>query len=90
MEFAGVSEEDSHTTTLPADAGVPTEFPKWAYVDELLKAHERIAKQRARGQGEEVQFVSGGQQPSSNGAFTASEGKRSRFDDREGRHRGRG
>ncbi|KAJ9626327.1 hypothetical protein H2203_003959 [Taxawa tesnikishii (nom. ined.)] len=59
MEFAGVSEEDSHTTTLPADAGVPTEFPKWAYVDELLKAHERIAKQRARGQGEEVQFVSG-------------------------------
>lgn len=122
MDFAGITEEDSRATTLPSELGVPTKFPKWAYADELVKAHEKLAKERARAPGQPTQFVSGGQEgstgettmparepapmtaaervraglsrdnskaPAARGGDDRTESRRSRFDDKDGKHRRR-
>lgn len=46
-----------YATTLPADLWDPAGFPAWAYRGQLRRAQEKVSKERARAQGEAVQFV---------------------------------
>lgn len=59
MDFADISEEDSHATTLPADVAPPTKFPKWAYAEELGKTQQEMLKKKEAGRvGKAPEFVS--------------------------------
>jgi hypothetical protein len=51
---------EQYATVLPADVWDPHCFPAWAYKGELRKAQERGARERERGRGEAVEFVSAG------------------------------
>ncbi|KAK2609922.1 hypothetical protein N8I77_003391 [Diaporthe amygdali] len=51
---AGASQ---YATTLPAELWDPAGFPAWAYRGQLRRAQEKASKERARAQGEAVQFV---------------------------------
>lgn len=44
MDFAGISEEEQHASTLPEHLAVPVVFPPWAYVEELRASQKRILK----------------------------------------------
>lgn len=46
-----------YATTLPAELWDPAGFPAWAYRGQLRRAQEKMSKERARAQGEAVQFV---------------------------------
>ncbi|KAI3390497.1 hypothetical protein diail_9501 [Diaporthe ilicicola] len=46
-----------YATTLPAELWDPAGFPAWAYRGPLRRAQEKVSKERARVQGDAVQFV---------------------------------
>lgn len=54
---SGAAGATQYTTTLPADLWDPAGFPAWAYRGQLRRAQENASKERARTQGEAVQFV---------------------------------
>lgn len=54
---SGAAGAGQYATTLPAELWDPAGFPAWAYRGQLRRAQERVAKERARAQGEAVQFV---------------------------------
>lgn len=91
MEFAGMTQEESYASTLPADLGVPTRWAADQYVDELVRANERREKKRKEGR-DKIDFVSaaGGAKSSASSAVSTpnkshtvdGDGKRSRFDNR--------
>lgn len=60
-EFAGISDAEQYMSNLPDGLAIPTEFPEWAYADQLNKLQADAAKRRAKGraqQGREaVDFV---------------------------------
>jgi hypothetical protein len=56
-----------YATTLPAELWDPAAFPGWAFKDALRKAQEKGQKERARKQGESVDFV-----PAGNGFVSAT------------------
>ncbi|CAO2648805.1 Nn.00g097540.m01.CDS01 [Neocucurbitaria sp. VM-36] len=62
LDFAGISEEDSHMSTLSEDIAVPAVFPDWAYVEELRASQKRSAKaqeqERSKAPRETINFVS--------------------------------
>ena len=76
LEFAGISEEDSYTSTLSEDVAVPAVFPEWAYVEELRASQKRIAKakeqQRSKAPREAIDFVSSTKSGTSSGTGTPS------------------
>ncbi|KAL1304942.1 hypothetical protein AAFC00_003853 [Neodothiora populina] len=89
MDFAGISERDQYASALPEALAVPAEFPEWAYADELVKEHERIARRKeeeiSKSVREAVDFV-----PAKRAADSdRPEAKRSRFDDKAPRDAGR-
>ncbi|KAL1840801.1 hypothetical protein VTJ49DRAFT_7700 [Mycothermus thermophilus] len=49
-----------YQTVLPASVYNPSGFPAWAYRPALRRAQDRAAKERERGKGERVEFVSAG------------------------------
>jgi len=49
-----------YATTLGADLWDPRGFPEWAYRGPLRRAQEKLARDRERGKGEAVEFVSAG------------------------------
>ena len=67
LGFAGIETEftdgggaaaEQYSTTLEAGLWDPIAFPAWAYCGPLRKAQERVNKERDRGRGEPVEFVS--------------------------------
>ena len=79
MDFAGISDEEQYTSSLPSELAVTTNFPVWAYADELVKAHEKITKRReqdSKGKREKLDFVSATAQNS----VASPARKKSRFD----------
>jgi hypothetical protein len=62
MDFAGISEEEQYSNTLPKEAWDPAKFPVSAYKEELAKIQQKILRLREdakiRGQRESVEFVS--------------------------------
>ncbi|KAF1943456.1 hypothetical protein EJ02DRAFT_453361 [Clathrospora elynae] len=76
MDFAGISEEDSHTSTLSEDVAVPAVFPDWAYVEELRASQKRIAKAKeqdnSKAPRDAVAFVSATKSGASSGTGTPS------------------
>ncbi|KAJ4370542.1 hypothetical protein N0V83_005063 [Neocucurbitaria cava] len=62
LDFAGISEEDSYTSTLSDNVAVPAVFPEQAYVEELRASQKRIEKaqgqERSKAPREAVEFVS--------------------------------
>lgn len=76
LDFAGIIEADSYASTLPEDVAVPTEFPEWAYVEELRASQKKIAKTReqekSKGPREAVEFVSATKSGTSSGTGTPS------------------
>lgn len=81
MDFAGISEEDSYTSTLSEDVAVPAVFPDWAYVEELRASQKKVVKakeqQKPKAPREAVEFVSTTKSGTSSGTGTPS-GKVSR------------
>ncbi|KAK3311110.1 uncharacterized protein B0T15DRAFT_571544 [Chaetomium strumarium] len=51
---------EQYATVLSAEVWDPMGFPAWAYKGPLRKAQERGARERERGKGEPVEFVSAG------------------------------
>ncbi|KAF2854534.1 hypothetical protein T440DRAFT_495939 [Plenodomus tracheiphilus IPT5] len=74
MDFAGISEEDSYTTTISDDVAVPVAFPPWAYVEELRTSQKSILKAREQGKSkvprDAVEFVSATKSGTSSGTGT--------------------
>ena len=57
MEFAGISEEEAHASTLEVgQGGVPTKWPEEWYVENLMRENERRERKAKKGRGE-VEFV---------------------------------
>lgn len=63
MEHAGISDMEQYATSLPTDIWDPSNFPSWAFKEELLKASQDLTKReeerRAKGQRDTIDFVSG-------------------------------
>lgn len=87
MEFAGISREDSHATSLPESLAVPVKWPEDCYIESLLRQNEKKQKKRLADR-EKLDFV-----PASKSAQSSSSGtpanisgddakRRSRFDKR--------
>jgi hypothetical protein len=59
MDFAGISDEEQHASSLPEDLAVPAVYPEWAYVEELRASQKQTlkAKEQARSRGPR-EFVS--------------------------------
>lgn len=81
MDFAGINEEDSYTSTLSRDVAVPSKFPEWAYFEELRASQKEIAKKKAedrsKGPREAVEFVAATRSGTSSGTGTpAAKGSR--------------
>ena len=61
MDFAGIEEHEQYATTLPKELWDPSGFPPWAYIEELTKSQQEMAKrqeeERARTQRESIDFV---------------------------------
>ena len=61
MGFAEISDEDQYATNLPSEVAIPTQFPDWAYGDQLDAAQKAITKKReetaAKKQRESLTFV---------------------------------
>ena len=99
LGFAGIKDEDQYASSLPVEVAVPTKYPSWAYADELVKAHEKIAKQREqdpKGKRDKVDFVPSRVEdtnvPSRPASGTRADGpktKKSRLDDKDVRNRRR-
>ncbi|KAH8634142.1 hypothetical protein IG631_12778 [Alternaria alternata] len=81
MDFAGISEQDSYTSTLPEDVAIPAIFPEWAYVEELKASQKRISKtreqERSKAPREALEFVS-----ASKNASSSTTGKRKELEHR--------
>ena len=79
MDFAGIGGEEQYKSSLEGNVAVRTNFPKWAYADELVKAHAGMQKAR-EGKRDRVEFVSGRKdaEMAKDGAAPAK--KKSRFD----------
>ncbi|KAB2100646.1 hypothetical protein AG0111_0g10745 [Alternaria gaisen] len=81
MDFAGISEQDSYTSTLPEDVAIPAIFPEWAYVEELRASQKRISKtreqERSKAPREALEFVS-----ASKNASSSTTGKRKELEHR--------
>jgi hypothetical protein len=52
MDFAGIDDKDQYASTLPPELATPTEFPAWAYPEEIAKRQEQKRKNR-----EKIEFV---------------------------------
>lgn len=76
LDFAGISEEQSHASTLSDDVAVPTVYPDWAYVEELRASQKRITKikelERSKAPREAIDFVSATKSGTSSGTGTPS------------------
>ena len=74
MDFAGISEEEQHLSTLSEDVAVPAVFPEWAYVEQLRASQKQILKARekekSRRPREAVDFVSTAKSGTASGAGT--------------------
>lgn len=84
MEYAGISNEDQYASSLPEHLAVPTKYPSWAYADELVKEHRKIAEKserESRGKRPKLDFV-GGTSEASSSSLQRPDGKKSRFDKR--------
>lgn len=89
MEFAGISEQNSYTSTLSKEVAVPPVFPKWSYLEELRLSHVKLvntmAQEKSKGPRETVEFVSGGTSQNKLGDLSTSAiSKRKKLE-----HRGR-
>jgi hypothetical protein len=51
---------EQYATVLPMDVWDPYAFPRWAVRGSLRRAQEQLRKERERGKGEAVEFVSAG------------------------------
>ena len=104
MDFAGISQQDQYASALPDNLAVPTTFPDWAYADNLVKEHARIAnakdEESKKKMREALDFVpakqldNGSHVSSGKGSVgkpgDKSESRRSRFDQKQGRDDRRG
>ena len=76
MDFVGISEEESHTSTLSQDVAVPVVYPNWAYVEELRALQKRITKakeqEKSKAPREAIDFVSATKSSTSSGIITPS------------------
>lgn len=57
---SGSAATAQYATTLEVDAWDPQGFPAWAYRGALRRVQEKVARERERGKGEAVEFVSAG------------------------------
>ncbi|GAB7357218.1 hypothetical protein MBLNU459_g8199t1 [Dothideomycetes sp. NU459] len=89
MDFAGISTEDQYATSLPEAVAPRSNFPEWAYADNLVAAHKKIAKkreeERAKMHRDSVDFVPAKEMQKGG----SSTGRKSRFGDVERRERRR-
>ncbi|KAL5391367.1 hypothetical protein DPSP01_001240 [Paraphaeosphaeria sporulosa] len=46
MDFASITDEDQHASTLPEGLGVPVLWPDWAYGEALNASQKKITKAR--------------------------------------------
>ncbi|KAF2109102.1 HCNGP-like protein-domain-containing protein [Lophiotrema nucula] len=78
LDFAGLSQEGQYTSTLPAELAVPTEWPAWAYVEQLSEARKQMSKakeeEKAQGKRDKVKFVKATESGTSSGTGTSSGG----------------
>ena len=85
MDFAGITKEDSYRSTLPDDLGVPVKWSEESYVENLVKANERMGKKR-KAERAKVEFVSEkkgiGSASGTPKSGSGSEHRKSRFDER--------
>ncbi|WPH03616.1 Hypothetical protein R9X50_00649900 [Acrodontium crateriforme] len=56
MAFAGISQADSYTSTLPEGLGAKTDWPEEWYIEGLMKRNERAEKKRIA-ERDKVEFV---------------------------------
>jgi len=74
MEFAGISVEDSHATTLSEEVAIPVAFPEWAYAEELRASQKNIFTSREQAKSknprETVGFVPAAKSGTLNGTRT--------------------
>jgi hypothetical protein len=91
LDFVGIETEftegDSsgtvqYRTTVGSDVWDPEGFPEWAYRGALRRTQEEVRKERERGRGEAVEFVSAGAAGVEGGAGAAPvrNGRRTMFD----------
>lgn len=76
MDFAGVTEEETYTSTLPEGLAVPMVFPEWAYVEGLRASQKKIMKakeeENKRLPREALAFVPAARSGTSSGTGTPS------------------
>lgn len=77
MEFAGISVEESYTSSLSEDLGVPIKWPEECYVEGLLKANERKEKKRMA-ERDKVDFVPAAKRSVEGGSGSGA--RKSKFD----------
>ncbi|EME80232.1 uncharacterized protein MYCFIDRAFT_89874 [Pseudocercospora fijiensis CIRAD86] len=78
MKFAGISQEDSHRSSLPEGLGVAVRWPEECYVETLMKQNERREKKQARAPGDKIDFVPA----KSTGSTPGDAPRKSKFDKR--------
>ncbi|KAK4500290.1 hypothetical protein PRZ48_008479 [Zasmidium cellare] len=85
MEFAGISQEESYSSSLPEGLGVAVKWPEECYVESLVRRNERKEKKRIA-ERDKVDFVPAAKSGGSSAAGTPGGGgeqkKKSRFDKR--------
>ncbi|EME39445.1 hypothetical protein DOTSEDRAFT_75200 [Dothistroma septosporum NZE10] len=79
MEFAGISAEDSHKSSLTEEVAVAAKWPEECYVEGLTRQIERREKKRMA-ERDKVEFVPVGKSAGSSKEGTPSGERRSRFD----------
>lgn len=81
MDFAGISADESHASTLSENVAIPTAFPDWAYAEELKASQKQILKAREQSRSkaprDAIDFVSAIRSGTSSAAGTPP-GKASR------------
>ena len=81
MDFARITTEEQYASTLSSDLAVPSQFPEWAYVEQLSASQKQITKAReeanAKTPRESIDFVAATHSTSSSATGTPS-GKASR------------
>ena len=62
MDFAGIKSEKQYATIIPNQLCTPSEFPKWAFKDELANTQQEVTKKKeeegANIQRESIEFLS--------------------------------